>query len=105
MSPGQDTPAAIEKTVIMLAVSASKIVDPREGLVIKTMVSVRGMALVFWARRFSPASTRFSNTFLKVLLSLLRMANVGCHLDQGPVGKITVSSWLFCLKKCGRAAI
>jgi hypothetical protein len=45
------------------------------------------MALVFWARRFSPASTRFSNTFLKVLLSLLRMANVGCRLDQGPVGK------------------
>ena len=32
------------------------------------MVSVRGMALVFWARRFSPASTYFSNIFLEVLL-------------------------------------
>jgi hypothetical protein len=57
------------------------------------------MALVFWARRFSPASTRFSNTFLKVLLSLLRMANVGCHLDQGPVGKITVSSLAILFEK------
>ena len=32
------------------------------------MVSVRSMALVFWARRFSLASTCFSNTFLEVLL-------------------------------------
>jgi hypothetical protein len=62
------------------------------------MVSVRGMALVFWARRFSPASTSFSNTFLKVLLLLLRMANVGCRLDQCLSGKITVLE----LKREGR---
>src|SRR6266436_6364609 len=42
--------------------------------------------------RFSASLTSFSNTFLKVLLSLLRMANVGCRLDQCLSGKLRYSN-------------
>ena len=47
------------------------------------MVSVRGIALVFWAPRFSAASTSFSNTFLEVLLAAFVYANIERGLDQG----------------------
>jgi hypothetical protein len=40
------------------------------------MVSVRGIALVFWAPWFSVASTSFSNTFLEALLPAFVYDNI-----------------------------
>jgi hypothetical protein len=69
MSPGQYIPVANENAIIILVVSASKIkrrFARRIGHQNNCWCTKH--SLVFWAVRFSPASTCFSNTFLEVLL-------------------------------------
>jgi len=87
MSPGQDIPAGIKT----LAVSAPKI---ERGSARRIGHQNNGYCpkhrFSFWALRYSAASTSFSNTFLKVLLS--RMANVGCRHDQCLSAKLRYSN-------------
>ena len=84
MSPGQDIPVAAENVIIILVISASKIKrrfarrigHQKNGYCARHMFSL-------WVRRFSPASTYFSNTFLEVLLAAFVYDNIERGLDQG----------------------